>query len=283
MRAIVKLIFTLLISFNCHAQYTFEKIYTPSLNQYGRQIFQTSDNGFILQGTIEQGSKNCYIIKTNEYGDTLWTRTYGTDSIQFFAYDMTSTPDGGYLICGDYQNYLTFPSMDSYVQKIDSMGNQVWFSLFGWPTSQNGNKDYAELVKTLDDGSIIIEGTTRDYYVDTGNYISVGLGWRSYVAKFDASGNLNMIRTVSIVLDTLWGLDYQASDIETIGNKLFWLGSTNPGFPPSASTTLIAFDSNLDTLFTITGSLNDYYGLSRSGDEHLFLFGQGIITKMDTA
>ena len=63
----------------------------------------------------------------------MWTKQYGTDSIQFYAHDMTKTPDGVYLICGDYQEVLTYPSMDSYVQRIDSIGNQVWFNIFGWP------------------------------------------------------------------------------------------------------------------------------------------------------
>jgi len=273
----------ILVSLNAEAQSTFEKIYTPSLEQYGRELFETSDNEFFLQGTIEQGWRNCYLIRTDSIGDTLWTKTFGTDSIQFYAYDMTMTADGGYLICGDYQEVSTFPSMDSYIQKIDSLGNQVWFNLFGWPTSQNGNKDFAQFVKTLDDGSIFVGGTTRDYYVDIGNYIPVGQGYRSYLAKFDSLGNMLQIKTVSIILDTLWGQDYQAFDIETIGNRIYWLGiPAAPFFPNGGGTILIAFDSNLDTLYTISNGLDDYYGLSKTSSNDLILFGQGLLTKMDT-
>lgn len=251
--------------------------------QYGRRLFQTPDHGFLIYGTIEQGYRNGVIIRTNEYGDTLWTKRFGTDSIQYYAYDVTATNDGGYLICGDYQSVLTDPSMDSYIQKIDSSGNQIWFNLFGWTSLQGGGKDYGELIKTFDDGSIIVEGTTKDYYVDIGNYIFLGLNWRSYIAKFDTAGNISRIRTVSLILDTIWGQNYQARDIETIGNRLFWLGSNYQAvFPPNGSAILVALDSNLDTLFTNSVNLNSYYGLSKTSDHHLLLFGKGILTKMDT-
>jgi len=278
---ILLLIFTAL---KVGAQTTFEKKYSPSLHQYGRAIFTTSDHGFLLQGTIEQAWRNCYIIKTDSLGDTLWTRQYGTDSIQFYAYDMVKSSDGGYFICGDYQEVLTFPSMDSYLQKIDSSGNQVWFNLFGWPTAQNGNKDQAEIVRTLNDGSIIVEGTTKDYYVNIGNYIPVGQGFRSYIAKFDTSGTLVQIKTVSLILDTLWGQNFQALDLETIGNKIFWLGiPSSPFYPNGGGTTLVAFDSNLDSIYTISTGLDNYYGLSKTNNGELILFGQGLLAKMDTS
>lgn len=279
---ILVLIFLLFLT-KAEAQSTFEKKFTPSLEQYGRELFETPDNGFFLQGTIEQGWRNCNLIRTDASGDTLWTRTYGTDSIQFYAYDMVKSQDGGYILCGDYQEVLTYPSMDSYIQKIDSLGNQVWFNLFGWPTSLNGNKDHAELVKTIDDGSIIVAGSTRDYYVGLGNYIPVGVGWRDYLAKFDDQGNLLKIKTVSLVLDTLWGQNYQTFDIETIGNKIYWLGINGSSYYPNGGgTTLVAFDSELDSVYTISSGLDDYFGLSKTIDNKLLLFGQGLITKMDT-
>ncbi|HMT27694.1 MAG TPA: T9SS type A sorting domain-containing protein [Bacteroidia bacterium] len=284
MRIIGLNLILIFISLNLDAQSVFEKKYSPSLQQYGREIFETSDHGFFLQGTIEKNWRNCYLIKTNSVGDTLWTKTYGTDSIQFYAHDMTKTADGGYLLCGDYQEVVTFASMDSYVQKIDSLGNQVWFNLFGWPTTQNGSKDHAELIKTLDDGSVIVEGSTKDYYISLGNYIPVGQGFRSYLAKFDTSGILVQIKTVSLILDSLWGQSYQALDIETIGNRTYWLGiPAAPYFPNGGGTTLVAFDSNLDSIYTISNGMDDYYGLSKTNNNELLLFGQSNLAKMDTS
>ncbi len=277
---------TLLLSlllYQSHGQAVFEKKFSPSNKQYGREIHETADHGFFLQGTIEQGYRNCYLVRTDSLGDTLWTKTYGTDSIQYYAYDMVSLPDGGYLVCGDYQEVSTSPSMDSYVQKLDSNGNEVWFNLFGWPTALGGNKDHAQLVKTLTDGSVIVEGSTKDFYISVGNYQALGIGWRSYLAKFDSSGLLQDIVTVGLKIDTMWGPDYSAFHMETIGNKIYWLGiNSYAHYPNTGKTILAVFDSALDTLFTIDSGLNSYYGLGGTGDDHLLLFGNGITAKMDT-
>jgi hypothetical protein len=266
-----------------NAQITFEKKFHPFSQQYGRAIFQIPDSGYFLQGTIEKGWRNCYLMRTDKFGDTLWTKTYGTDSIQYFAYDMATTNDGGYVICGDYQTVLTFPSMDSYVQKIDSNGNEAWFNLFGWPNSLGGSKDHGQMVKTLSSGDVIVQGATKDLYFGVGNYQSLGFGWRSYLAKFDGSGSLLDITTVCLKTDTACPSNYCAIDIETIGNNIFWIGSSLfPLYPNQGTLKLAAFDSNLDTLFTKSGFPYSYSGLSKTSDGHLLLFGEGIITKMDT-
>jgi hypothetical protein len=264
-------------------QITFEKLFHPSQQQYGRKLFNRAGNGYFLQGTIVQNWINCYLIRTDSFGDTLWTKTYGTDSIQFFAFDMAETDDGGYVMCGDYQTVLTYPSMDSYLQKIDSNGNQVWFNRFGWSSSDGGSKDYGELIKTLADGSIVVEGSTKDYYLSLGNYQPSGSGWRSYLARFDAQGVLTNIATVKLKIGTFSDPDYAAFDIETIGNKIYWLGlGYFAAYPHPYNTRLVAFDENLDTIFTVNNGLNSVFQLSKTSDDHLLLFGDGEIIKMDT-
>jgi hypothetical protein len=196
---------------------------------------------------------------------------------------MIHSNDGGYFICGDYQTVLTYPSMDSYLQKIDSAGNEIWLSVFGWANDSGGGKDHAQLVKVLADSSVIVEGSTKDYYFGVGNYQNVGQGWRSYLAKLNSAGTLTQIVTVSLKLDTMWGQDYMAFDIETIGNTTYWLGIEGASsFPFFGTTVLAAFDANLDTMFTIRSGLNGNLGLMRTSDDHLLLFGPGILSKMDT-
>jgi hypothetical protein len=272
-----------LISMVGLAQPAFEKKYNYFQDMLGRKIFQTADSGFFLQGTIDKPWRDCYLIKTNKSGDTLWTKTYGTDSIQFYCYDMARSGDGGYILTGDYQTVLTHPSMDSYVQKIDSNGNQIWFNRFGWAAPQ-GVRDHGELVKVLKDSSIIVEGTSKDIYNSIGNYQSGGVGWNSYLAKFDnATGNYLNVSSVCRKLDTsCHEVKYYCYDIEVINNKIYWLGYT---YFPSTMTfgtyTFAAFNQNLDSLFTIR-NFGNYYGLSKTSDDHLLVFGTGVITKMDT-
>jgi hypothetical protein len=250
--------------------------------QYGRAIFNASNKGFLLQGTIDKGMRLCHIIRTDNWGDTLWTRNFGSDSIQYFAYDMIQLSDGNFLLCGDFQTLQAVPSMDSYVQKIDSSGNEIWLNAFGIPSSLGGSKDHAQRVKTLSNGNIVVAGTGKNAYLGIGNYVSINT-WNSYLALLDTNGTLINIGSIHYLLFNTIFQSFQSYDLETINNSIFWLGTDAAPFFPSTGQTLLAkFDSNLDSVFTINTGLNSYCGLSKSSDNHLYLYGIGILTKMDT-
>lgn len=279
---ILHLIILVLFPFVSLAQLTFEKKFTPDLRQYGRAIFNTSDNGFLIQGTIDVNMRNLYLIRTDSLGDTLWTNTIGNDTTQFFAYDLIQLSDGNFLHCGDFQISQLNPSMDSYIQKIDSLGNVIWFNVFGWPTSLGGSKDHAQRVKTLADGSIIVAGTSKDLYLGLGNVLNLNT-WNSFLAKIDSNGILVDINNIHPLIYNSSIQFYQSFDLETIHNSIFCLGTNStPTYPTSGQTILAKFDSNLDTVFTIDTGLNSYCGLAKSTDDYLYLYGAGIITKMDT-
>src|SRR5678816_3388992 len=77
MKKIFTLLFILSISLNTNAQITFQKTF-PSYGgySYGRDVRQTTDGGYIVTGAYEVqgiGFKD-YLVKTDAYGDTLWTK-----------------------------------------------------------------------------------------------------------------------------------------------------------------------------------------------------------------
>ena len=275
----------LFLFLNINGQIKFEKKFTPESNQFGKEIFELSDGGFLIQGTIEKGWRNAYLIRTNMLGDTLWKKTYGTDSIQYHIYDMVKMADGGYLMAGDYQSILTSPSMDSYIQKIDSQGNIIWSNLFGWTTSQGGYKDHAEFVKILKNNSIIVSGNTRDYYYSLNNFQHGIVGWNSYLAKFDNNtGNYLDVSMICDKIDTsCYKVNYFTYNFETINNKIYWFGfPTYFANPVPGNKTLAVFNNNFDTIFTLRTGLEKYNALSKTSDDHLLLFADSVIAKMDT-
>src|SRR4030095_6638018 len=85
------------------------------------EVQQTSDGGYIIGGLTNifgSGGNDVMVIKTNSFGDTLWTKTYGgIDDEQ--CYSIQQTSDGGYIICGTKSN-TQFSIMDIYVIKTDS-------------------------------------------------------------------------------------------------------------------------------------------------------------------
>jgi hypothetical protein len=102
----------------------------------GSCVRQTSDEGFIVVGTtdcISEVEGYIYLIRTNDNGDTLWTRTFGRNGFELGA-SVQETEDGGYVICGS-----TMPTgsaqQDVFLVKTDANGDTLWtrsYGEFGW-------------------------------------------------------------------------------------------------------------------------------------------------------
>jgi hypothetical protein len=99
-------------------------IYRPDMD-YGRSINQTSDGGYIIAGSCDlphSGSpyRNVYLVKTNSDGDTLWTRSFGGEYMDF-GESVQETRDQGFIVAGTTVNFGA-SGFDVYVIKTDSQG-----------------------------------------------------------------------------------------------------------------------------------------------------------------
>lgn len=94
------------------------KTYGWSLYDRGYALDETRDGGYIIVGrkAINLGLDKCavYLIKTDSYGDTLWTGTYGGDS----GWSVQQTSDGGYIAAGITYLFDKLNS-DIYILKIE--------------------------------------------------------------------------------------------------------------------------------------------------------------------
>src|SRR3954462_13638491 len=86
-----------------NGQITFQKSIGGTRSEYGRSFLQTPDGGYLIVGpTTSFGDTshiNAYIIKTDAYGDTMWTQAY-SDTADTYPYCISNTKDKGYIICG---------------------------------------------------------------------------------------------------------------------------------------------------------------------------------------
>lgn len=120
-------------------------------------VQQTSDEGYIISGWTESfgaGSYDIYLIKTDEQGDTLWTKTYGEDGSDD-ARCIRQTPDGGYIIAGNTQ---PIGIMGSYIWliKTNSLGDTLWTQKWGETPMPHINT--SRCVQLTSDGGYIISG-----------------------------------------------------------------------------------------------------------------------------
>jgi len=87
-------------------------------------VQQTDDKGYIIgigAITIGWGYDDIYLIKTDSIGDTLWTGTYGTDSLDNVGC-VRQTSDGGYVVAG-YTDYNG--NLDIYLIKLKPEGSGI--------------------------------------------------------------------------------------------------------------------------------------------------------------
>ena len=74
----------------------------PWWNDEAYSLVETSDGGYALAGSTQSpgtGSVNCWLLKTDGYGNIMWNHTYGGDLVDL-AYSLIATSDGGYAAAG---------------------------------------------------------------------------------------------------------------------------------------------------------------------------------------
>jgi hypothetical protein len=138
-------------------------------------IYQTPDGGYMVGGHARSFGgcfQDCFFIRLNGNGDTLWTRTHGSSTGSENINGFSRTPGGGYIAVGSYQHPSYSPQF--YLFEIDANGDSVWTGRYGHP-------DYAETgygVVALEEGGYVLTGSaSRD----------VG-GTQAAVVKIDTAG-----------------------------------------------------------------------------------------------
>jgi len=98
------------------------KTYGGSSNDYGESVQQTSDGGYVIVGWSYSFSMSdyakVYLVKTDENGDVIWTRTYGGVNY-VYGRSVQQAMDGGYIVTGNIL-VLEDSEADVYLLKTGS-------------------------------------------------------------------------------------------------------------------------------------------------------------------
>lgn len=142
------------------------KYYGGEHNERGLSIRETYDDSYILVGSKNDDLwvDDLWVLKTNADGDTLWTRTYGSDSMDIgTSVDLTS--DGDYIIAGTTGSF-GLGSQDMWLLKLNSSGDTVWTRTYGGYYS-----DEAYSVRAAKDGGFIMCGYTCSSDIGTALFV----------------------------------------------------------------------------------------------------------------
>jgi hypothetical protein len=125
-------------------------------------VIATSDGGYAIigyNGTAGANSADFLLIKTDEFGNMEWNKTYGGWNLDIID-SIITTPDGGYAMVGNTDSSID-GDYDVWLIKIDEFGNVELEQKYGRTPFQSFSNFLrpCSLVRTSDGGYAISANT----------------------------------------------------------------------------------------------------------------------------
>jgi len=94
-----------MIKTDAFGNHLWNKIFGGTIDDYGEDIQQTTDGGYIIAGwSGSTGYTYAWSIKTDSSGNQQWKKTFGGDGYDYFKF-VQQTTDGGYIVAGHTNSY----------------------------------------------------------------------------------------------------------------------------------------------------------------------------------
>jgi len=158
------------------------RTYGGSGDEFGRDIQQTADGGYVIVGftnSYGSGGRDIYLVKTDSQGHIQWTRIYGG----YFDEDactVLQTPDEGYVVAGKTSS-PGITEDDFFLVRTDNQGNRLWSRTYGGHADEQ-----PRCMRQTADGGYVLVGYSNSY-----------MPWGIFLVKTDNIG------------DTLWTHIYE--------------------------------------------------------------------------
>ena len=150
------------------------RIIGGSRHDWAEYVTETTDGGFIVAGgtySFGNGESDVWLVRLDSFGDTLWTRTYGGEEIDW-AESVHETSDGGFILSGSTNRN---GDRNGWLIRTDINGDSLWTRSFGDTLT-----DSFHPVKEVSNGDFIMGGFSH----------RSGKGDEAWLIRTDDSGNL---------------------------------------------------------------------------------------------
>ena len=171
-------------------------------DEYGYSLEITPDGGFIIAGssgssngdvTTNNGSRDYWIVKTDDLGNIEWEKSYG-GSFDDEAFSIALTSDSGFIVTGysyssngdvtGHHGDNSYP--DYWLLKLDNNGNLQWEKSLGGVSD-----DRAQRVINTNDGGYMVAGISYSDDGDVTNHHDFTFTSDAWIVKLDSVGNIS--------------------------------------------------------------------------------------------
>ncbi len=245
-----KLIIILIVIFSVQllgqAQNLFSKTYEGRnlLNASTLDVCETIDKGYIILGfsnTPDNKQQIC-LIKTNQSGDTLWTKLIAGMGWSY-GFSIKQTSDKGFIIVGHTSKSIDWGVYtDLFMAKISEKGEIIWTKYFG-----GSAKDGAKSLEIMDDQGFIVLGSANSNGFD---------GYNPYLIRTNTIGDTIWTKTLSSCVIGASGPD----DFHTTSDGGYIIAGTTFGWNEGewGHVYVIKLDSNGDKTWSkVYNNYND--------------------------
>jgi len=207
------------------------RAYGGAASDKAQAIACASTGGYLLAGnTFSFGpgtpdSSNGYLVRIDDNGDTLWTRSFGNTGNDGF-HGVCAVPGGGFVAVGWSSG--SGLSVDLFMVRIDDNGDSLWTKRIGGTGHDDGFG-----IESTPDGGFAIGGFTDSYGAG---------GLDVYLVKTDSAGEIQWTKTFG---GTQW--DFGQSIGATADGGVIMGGFTysfGTGTPTHCNAYLIKTDPN---------------------------------------
>ncbi len=198
---LLTILFLLIINQVFSQNINWQKTIGGELEDKLNSIESTSDGGYLLGGISKSdisGNKNenskggydYWIVKLDSLGEIKWQKTIGGENDDYL-FSVAETEDKGFILGGFSLSSIsgdktepTFGNRDSWIIKLDSLGNIEWQKTIG-----GEGQDYTYSIHPTLDGGFILGGHSNSK--NSGNIIYDSKGKMDYwIVKLNEGGNI---------------------------------------------------------------------------------------------
>lgn len=267
---------TFLLKIDKTGAFQWSKAYGGSENDWGKRVFYVKNDGIYIAGFTNsegQGSYDFQLLKTDETGTFLWSKTVGGVGMELLN-DAIMLGDTSFVLLGSSTS-TSNGQENIFLVRMDKMGDTIWTKKIG-----NDGSDIGHALAKMSDSSFAIAG---DYFDQTVSF------QKGIIAKFHKDGTEIWRNLVgNLIVHSFNSICFHDNQLKfgghqinaTSGLKNYYLGI----YDTDGTYLQVRIDSTLQGDYTVTnllpyGDSTRYYVVVQFSDPTLpsFPIGDDIL------